>query len=52
MSGEVTIEDLENSLPSWISNHLGDCSFMETNVKDYPASPRENLEDLPIVEYT
>ena len=56
MFGEVTVEDLENSLPFWISDHLGDCSFMEIEVKDYPASPKEDLNKpvggLPIVEDT
>ncbi|GFY87312.1 hypothetical protein Acr_05g0009510 [Actinidia rufa] len=52
MSGEVTIEDLENSLPSWISDHLGDRSYMETTVREYPNSPREDhieaIQGLPI----
>ncbi|GFY96839.1 hypothetical protein Acr_11g0011450 [Actinidia rufa] len=54
MSGKITVEDLENSFPSWISDHLRDCSFMETEVRDYPVSPSEDLaklvEDLPLVE--
>ena len=48
------IEDLENSLLSWISEHLGDSSFMETEVKEYHALLRENsvehLGNPPIVE--
>ena len=54
MSDEFTVEGLENSLSSWIFYHLGDCSFMKIEVKDYPASPREDLakpiRDPPIVE--
>ncbi|GFZ04989.1 hypothetical protein Acr_17g0005610 [Actinidia rufa] len=42
MFGEVTVEDLENSLPSWISDYLEDRSYMETEDKEYPTSPRED----------
>ena len=41
MSGQVTVDDIENSLPYWISNHLGESSYMEEVVTEYPSSPRE-----------
>ena len=42
MSGEVTEDDLENSLPSWISDHLGERSYMEEVVNEYPSSPKKD----------
>ncbi|GFS38241.1 hypothetical protein Acr_00g0056420 [Actinidia rufa] len=45
MASEITV-DLENSLPSWIFDHLGDCSFMEIEVKDYPTSTRKDPAKL------
>ncbi|GFS41434.1 hypothetical protein Acr_00g0074290 [Actinidia rufa] len=47
MSGNVNIRDVENTLPSWISNHLGECSYMDIEVVEYPSSPRE---DSPVNE--
>ena len=42
MSGEVTTKDLENTLPYLISDHLGQHSYMESEVREYPLSPRED----------
>ncbi|GFS38695.1 hypothetical protein Acr_00g0058930 [Actinidia rufa] len=42
MFNNVDIRNLENTLPSWISDHLGELSNMMTKVIQYPSSPREN----------
>ena len=42
MSGNVNVRDVENTLPSWISDYLGECSYMDTEVTEYPSSPRED----------
>ncbi|GFY95689.1 hypothetical protein Acr_10g0010740 [Actinidia rufa] len=44
--------NLENSLPSWIVDHLGEKSFMANEVTQPPSSPREDppsLEGSPSV---
>ncbi|GFZ05434.1 hypothetical protein Acr_17g0010060 [Actinidia rufa] len=53
MSGKVDVGDLENTLPSWISDHLGEWSYMTAEVIQYPSSPREHPsdnEESPLVE--
>ena len=45
MSSRSDVGDLENladSLPSWISKHLGEKSFMIDEVNQLPSSPRED----------
>ena len=42
MFGNISIKDVENSPPSWIFNHLGERSYMDTKVTEYPSSPRED----------
>ncbi|GFZ01026.1 hypothetical protein Acr_14g0006610 [Actinidia rufa] len=42
MSGNINITDLENTFPYWISNHLGERSYMDTAVTQYPTSPRDD----------
>ena len=42
MSSEANIGDLDNSLPSWISDHLGEKSYMADEVNQLPSSPQEN----------
>ncbi|GFZ11355.1 proline-rich extensin-like family protein [Actinidia rufa] len=41
MSDEVIVDNLENFLPSWISDHLGELSYMEV-VNEYPFLPKED----------
>ncbi|GFZ21560.1 hypothetical protein Acr_29g0007220 [Actinidia rufa] len=45
MSGNIKVGDLENTLPSWKSNHLGKRSYMTIEVTQYPSSPREDPSD-------
>ena len=45
MSNNVNIGDLENTLPSWISDHLGEQSYMTIEVTQYPSYPREDYSD-------
>ena len=41
--GVGDLENLEDSLPSWISEHLGKgSSYMADEVNQLPSSPREN----------
>ncbi|GFS29022.1 hypothetical protein Acr_00g0005020 [Actinidia rufa] len=42
MSSEVIVDNLENSLPSWRSDQLGERSYIETIVIEYPSLPRED----------
>ena len=42
MSSKVDVGDLENSLPSWILDHLGEKSYMADKVTQLPSSPRED----------
>ena len=39
MSSRTDVGDLENSLPSWISDHLGEKSYMADKVNQLPLSP-------------
>ena len=49
MSNSADVKDLENlglenlgdSLPSWVSEHLGEKSFMSDEVHQFPSSPLE-----------
>ena len=53
MSENVNVRDAENTLPSWISNHLGERSYMDTEVTEYPSSPRKESsesEESPSVD--
>ncbi|GFZ05449.1 hypothetical protein Acr_17g0010210 [Actinidia rufa] len=45
MSGNVEVGDLENTVPSWISDHLRERSHMTTEVTQYPSSLREDPSD-------
>ena len=45
MSGNVEVGDLENTLLSWISDHLGERSYMKIEVTQYPSSLREDPFD-------
>ena len=52
MSSRIDVGDLDNSLPSWISDHLGEKSYMANEVNQLPSSPREdspNPEGSPSV---
>ena len=52
MSSRTDVGDLENSLPSWISDHLGEKSYMANEVNQLPLSPRKDhfsSEDSPLV---
>ncbi|PSS08000.1 Platelet-derived growth factor receptor beta like [Actinidia chinensis var. chinensis] len=42
MSSKADVVNLENSLPSWISDHLGEKSFKEDEVIQLPFSPKED----------
>ena len=42
MSDEVIVDDLENSLPSWIFDHLGERSYMEIELIKFLSSPKED----------
>ena len=49
MSNRIEVGDLDDSLPSWISNHLGERSVMTDEVNQLPSSSREdppNPEDI------
>ena len=46
MSGNADIGDLDNSLPSWISDHLGENSYMADEITQLPSSPREDPSSL------
>ena len=41
MSGRIVVEDLDNSLPSWVSNQLGEKSVRTDEVNQLPSSPPE-----------
>ena len=43
MSNNVDVGDLENTFPSWISDHLGERSYMTTEVTQ--SSPRKDSSD-------
>ena len=45
MFGNSDIGDLENSFLSWISDHLGEKSYMEDKVKWLPSSPLEESSE-------
>ncbi|GFY91662.1 hypothetical protein Acr_08g0000580 [Actinidia rufa] len=45
MFSYVDLGDLENTLPSWILTHLGEQSYMTTEVTQYPSSSREDSSD-------
>ena len=42
MSSKVDVGDLENFLPSWISDHLGEKSYMADKVNQLALSPRKD----------
>ena len=42
MSSKADVEDLENFLPSWISDHLGEKSYMADEGTRLPSSPMED----------
>ena len=42
MSSKADVGDLENSLSSWIFDHLGENSYMASEVTRLPSSPRED----------
>ena len=44
MSNKVDVGDLDNSMPSWISNHLGEKSYMADEVNQLLLPP---LEESP-----
>ncbi|GFZ18458.1 hypothetical protein Acr_27g0001970 [Actinidia rufa] len=46
MSSRFDMVDLENSLPSWISDHLGEKSYMDDEVTRLPSSPKEDPSSL------
>ena len=53
MFDKVEVRDLENTLPSWICDHLGEQSYMTTEVTQYPSFPREDPSDnegSPLIE--
>ncbi|GFZ11055.1 hypothetical protein Acr_22g0004530 [Actinidia rufa] len=43
MSGRTDLGDSESSLPSWISDHLGEKSYMTDEVNMSPSSPRRDF---------
>ena len=43
MSNKTNLGDSENFLPSWISNHLGEKSYMTDEVNILPSSPRKDF---------
>ena len=45
MSNNADVGDLENTLPSWISEHLGKKSYMTIKVTQLPSSPRKESSD-------
>ena len=47
MSGNVNIKDLENTLPSWISDHLGERSYMDTS---FPKKDSSGNEGSPLID--
>ena len=53
MSSNIDVGDIENTLPSWISDHLGERSYMTIEVTQYPSSPREDSfvsEGSPLID--
>ncbi|GFY93723.1 hypothetical protein Acr_09g0001690 [Actinidia rufa] len=53
MSGNANVGDLENSIPSWIFEDLGEKSYMSAEVTQLSSFPREDppsLEDSPLVD--
>ena len=59
MSSKADVGDLENSLPSWIFNHLDEKSYMAEEITQLPSSPRKDTprpevrpsaDDLPLIE--
>ena len=45
MSSRADVGDLDNSLLSWVSEHLGEKSFMTDEVNGLPSSPQEESFD-------
>ena len=45
MSGRDDIGDLESSLSCWISEHVGEKSFMTNEVNQLPSSPQKESSD-------
>ena len=43
ISDNVNVRDVKNTLPSWISDHLGERSYMDTEITKYPSYPREDF---------
>ena len=41
MSSGICVGDLDNTLPSWVSEHLGEKSYMTDEVNQPPSSPLE-----------
>ena len=53
MSGKIEVGDLESTIPSWISDHLGERSYMTIEVTQYPSSSIEVPSDnyiIPLIE--
>ena len=59
MSSKADVGDLENFVPFWISDHLGEKSYMADEVTQLPSSHRKNTpspevrplaNDLPLIE--
>ena len=48
MSNKVDIGDLENFLPIWISDHLGEKSYMANEVTRLPSSHKEDSPSLDV----
>ena len=48
MSSKADVGDLENSLPSWISNHLGEKSYMADEITRLSSSPRKGSPSLEV----
>ncbi|GFZ00197.1 hypothetical protein Acr_13g0015960 [Actinidia rufa] len=46
MSSRADVGDLDNSLPSWVSEHLGEKSFRTDKVNEFPSSPLEESFDF------
>ena len=46
MSGKADVEDLEKSIPSWISEHIGEKSYMSVELTQLLSSPREGPPSL------
>ena len=55
MFGNTDVENKEDSLPSWISDYLGEKSYMEDEVTRLPSSPRRDfsssMDSPPVVPF-